>query len=167
MSLVMAAMFTGNVFAEQTNEELILKLKDDIIRIQNKGELGIKSLNLCSNIITLGAYVPLEEAKIEMGKEYYVYYEPTNVFTKISEGRYEFWFTQDIILLDHTGEVLVERLDALTMHFNTATPLLDIYVVNDLFLTGAPPGKYTYKIVLRDIFKDESVVETIDFEIVE
>ena len=117
--------------------------------------------------MTLGAYVPLEEAKIEVGKEYYIYYEPVNVFTKISEGRYEFWFTQDILLLDDEGNVLAENLDALSMHFNTATPLLDIYVTNDLLLTAAPPGKYTYKIVLHDVFKDESVVETIDFEVVE
>ncbi len=167
ISLVMAVMLTGNVFAEQTNEELILKLKDDIIRIQNQGELGIKNLNLCSNIITLGAYVPLEEAKIKVEKEYYIYYEPANIFTKISEGRYEFWFTQDILLLDDEGEVLMERLGALSMHFNTATPLLDIYVKNRLLLTAAPPGKYTYKIILHDVFKDESVVETIDFEVLE
>ncbi len=167
ISLVMAAVLTGNVFAEQTNEELILELKDDIIRIQNQGELGIKNLNLCSNVVTLSAYVPLEEAKIEVGKEYYIYYEPASIFTKISEGRYEFWLTQDIILLDDRGEVLMERPGALSMHFNTATPLLDIYVTNDLLLTGFPPGKYTYKIVLRDVFKDESVVEVIDFEVVE
>ena len=167
VSLVMAAMLAGNVFAEQTNEERILELKDDIIRIQNQGELGIKNLNLCRSVVALGAYVPLEEAKIEVGKEYYIYYEPANVFTKISEGRYEFWFTQDIILLDDTGEILMERLGALSMHFNTATPLLDIYVTNDLLLTAAPPGKYTYKIVLHDVFRDESVVETIDFEVIE
>jgi len=167
ISLVMAAVLTGNVFAEQTNEELILKLKEDIVRIQNQGELGIKKLNLCRSIVTLGAYVPLEEAKIEVGKEYYIYYEPANVFTKISEGRYEFWFTQDMILLDGEGEVLMERLGALSMHFNTATPLLDIYVTNDLLLTAAPAGKYTYKIVLHDVFRDESTVETIDFEVVE
>ncbi len=167
MLLVMAAVLTGNVFAEETNEELILKLKEDIVRIQNQGELGIKKLNLCRSIVTLGAYVPLEEAKIEVGKQYYIYYEPVNIFTKISEGRYEFWFTQDIILLDDTGEVLTERLAALNMHFNTATPLLDIYVTNDLLLTAAPAGKYTYKIVLHDVFRDESTVETIDFEVVE
>ena len=167
ISLVMAAMLTGNVLAEQTDEELILKLKEDIVRIQNQGELGIKKLNLCRSIVTLGAYVPLEEAKIEVGKEYYIYYEPVNIFTKISEGRYEFWFTQDIILLDDTGEVLTERPAALSMHFNTATPLLDIYVTNDLLLTAAPPGKYTYKIVLHDVFRDKSTVETIDFEVVE
>lgn len=167
ISLVIVAMLTWKFFAEQTKEKLILELKDDIIKIQNQSELGIKNLNLCRSIVTLGAYVPLEEAKIEVGKEYYIYYEPANIFTKISEGRYEFWFTQDIILLDDTGEVLMERLGALSMHFNTVTPLLDIYVTNDLLLTGAPPGKYIYKIVLHDVFKDESVVATIDFEVVE
>ena len=166
ISLVIVAMLTWKFFAEQTKEKLILELKEDIIRIQNQGELGVRNLYLCSSVVTLGAYVPLEEAKIELEKEYYIYYEPANVFTKISEGRYEFWFTQDMMLLDDTGEVLLERLGALSMHFNTASPLLDVYVVNDLFLTGTP-GKYTYKIVLHDKFKNESVVETIDFELVE
>ncbi len=167
LSFIVVVMLTGNVFAEQGDYEKILKLKDQIVKIQNEGKLGMRNLNLCSKVITLGAYVPLPEAKIEAGKTYYIYYEPTNWFTKTEEGRYEFWFTQDIILLDAKGEVLTERPGALSMHFNTATPLLDLYVVNDLHITGAPPGKYTYKMVLRDEFKDEIVTKTVDFEIVE
>jgi len=167
LSFIMVVMLSGNVFAEQGDYEKILKLKDQIVRIQNEGKLGMRNLNLCSKVITLGAYLPLPEAKIKVGKEYYIYYEPTNWFTKIEGGRYEFWFTQDAFLLDAKGEVLVERLGVLSMHFNTTTPLLDIYVVNDLFLTAAPPGKYTYKMVLRDEFKDETVTKTVDFEIVE
>ncbi|MCK4522666.1 hypothetical protein KAU05_00860 [Candidatus Aerophobetes bacterium] len=166
LSIIMVVMLTGNVFAQE-DQEKILKLKDQIIQIQNKGKLGMRNLNLCSKVITLGAYLPLPEAKIKVEKEYYIYYEPTNWFTKIEGGRYEFWFTQDAFLLDAKGEVLVERLGALSMHFNTTTPLLDIYVVNDLHITGAPPGKYTYKIVLRDEFNDETVTKTVDFEVVE
>jgi len=167
LSIIMVVMLTGSGIGEEGDYEKILKLKDQIVRIQNEGKLGMRNLNLCSKVITLGAYVPLPEAKIKAEKEYYIYYEPTNWFTKIEGGRYEFWFTQDAFLLDAKGEVLVERLGALSMHFNTATPLLDIYVVNDLHITGAPPGKYTYKMVLRDEFKDEIVTKTVGFEIVE
>jgi len=167
LSIIMVVMLTGSGIGEEGNYEKILKLKDQIVQIQNEGKLGMRNLTLCSKVITLGAYVPLPEAKIEVGKTYYIYYEPANWFTKTQEGRYEFWFTQDIILLDAKGEVLTERPGALSMHFNTATPLLDIYVVNDLLLTAAPPGKYTYKMVLRDEFKDETVTKTVDFEVVE
>jgi hypothetical protein len=167
LSVIMVVMLAGNVVGEEGNYEEILRLKDQIVRIQNEGKLGMRNLNLCSKVITLGSYVPLPEAKIKGGKKYYIYYEPTNWFTKTEEGRYEFWFTQDAFLLDAKGEVLVERLGALSMHFNTTTPLLDIYVVNDLHITGAPPGRYTYKMVLRDEFKDETETKEVDFEIVE
>ncbi len=167
LSFIMVVILSGNVSAAQEDQEKILKLKDQIVQIQNEGKLGMRNLNLCSKVITLGAYVSLPEAKIEVGKKYYIYYEPTNWFTKTEEGRYEFWFTQDAFLLDSKGEVLVERPGALSMHFNTATPLLDIYVVNDLHITEAPPGIYAYKIVLHDQFKEETVTKTVDFEIVE
>lgn len=167
LSFIMVVILSGNVVGEQEDYEKILKLKDQIVRIQNEGKLGMRNLNLCSKVITLGAYVPLPEAKIEVGKTYYIYYEPTNWFTKTEGGRYEFWFTQDVILLDAKGEVLAEHPGALSMHFNTVTPLLDIYVVNDLLLTEAPLGKYTYKMVLHDEFKDETMTETVDFKVVE
>ncbi|MCP2521167.1 hypothetical protein NLD30_12080, partial [SCandidatus Aminicenantes bacterium Aminicenantia_JdfR_composite] len=61
--------------------EEILKLKEKIIDLQNKGKLGIKDLTLCSKIISFGAYVPLQEPKIKRGGILLVYYEPVNVFT--------------------------------------------------------------------------------------
>ena len=167
LSLIMAVILSGNVFAAQEDHEKILRLKDQIVRIQNEGKLGMRNVNLCSKVITLGAYVPLPEAKIEVDKKYYIYYEPTNWFTKTEQERYEFWLTQNIILLDAQGEVLVERPGALSVHFNTATPIVDVYITNDLYLTAAPPGKYTYKMVLHDEFKEESVTKTVDFEVVE
>ena len=167
LSFIVVVMLSGNVFAEQGDYEKILKLKDQIVRIQNEGKLGMRNLNLCSKVITLGAYVPLPEAKIEVGKTYYIYYEPTNWFTKIEKGRYEFWLEQEVLILDVQGDVVWSSLRAPIAHHNTAVPMLDIYMVNNIDLTAAPPGKYTYKIVLHDEFKGETATKTVDFEIVE
>jgi len=168
ISLVMAAMLTGNVFAEQTNEELILKLKDDIIKIQNQGDLGFRNFTLCSKIITMGHYVALPEPKVKVGtEELLIYIEPANVFTNTQEGRYEFWITQDMFLLDEEGELLLEKTDAISAHFNTATPILDLYLPNTLYMSTLPVGKYSYKAVLHDVLRGTTATKTIDFEVVE
>jgi len=167
LSIIMVVMLSGNVVGEEGNYEKILELKDKIVKIQNQGELGFRNFTLCSKIITMGHYVPLPEPKIKTGKELLVYYEPANVFTNTQGGRYEFWFTQDMFVFDQGGELLLEKTDALSMHFNTATPLLDLYVTNTLTLTGLPVGKYTFEAVLRDEFKDETVTKRVVFEVVE
>jgi len=168
ISLVMAAVLTGNVFAEQTNEELILKLKEDIIRIQNQGKLGFRNFTLCSKIITMGHYVALPEPKVKIGtEELLIYIEPANVFTSTQEGRYEIWITQDIFLLDEEGELLLEKTDAISAHFNTATPILDLYLPNTLYMSTLPVGEYTYKAVLHDVLRGTTATKTIDFEVVE
>jgi len=156
-----------SVFANQGNYEEILKLKHKIVEIQNKGELGIRNFTLCSKIVNLGCYVPLPEPKIKQEEPILLYYEPTNIYTKTTGGRYEFWFTQDVIILDENEEILWEQENALSMHYNTETPILDMYVNNNFNLTGAPPGKYIFKVVLHDLFRDESVSEAVHFEIVE
>ena len=167
LSFIMVVMLSGNGVGEQGNYEKILKLKDEIVKIQNQGELGFRNFTLCSKIITMGHYVPLPEPKVKVGKPLLIYYEPANVFTNTQGGRYEFWFTQDMFLFDSKGELLYEKTDALSMHFNTATPLLDIFAWNELELTELPAGKYTYKAVLHDVLRDTTATKTIDFEAVE
>ena len=166
LSFIMVVILSGNVVGEQGDYEKILKLKDEIVKIQNQGELGFRNFTLCSKIITMGHYVPLPEPKVKVGKPLLIYYEPANVFTNTQGGRYEFWFTQDMLLFDEEGKLLFEKADALSMHFNTATPLLDLYVTNTVTLTGLPVGKYTYKAVLHDVLRDTTATKTIDFEIV-
>lgn len=165
--LIMMVMLAGTTFAQQENYNLILKLKDIIIEIQNQGELGFRNFTLVSKIITMGHYVALPEPKVKTGEEMLVYYEPVNMFTNTQQGRYEFWITQDMLLFDEEGELIFEKTDALSMHFNTETPLLDLYVRNTLTLAGLTPGKYTYKAVLHDVLRDSTASKTIDFEVVE
>ena len=165
--LIMTVTLAGTTFAQQGDYDLILELKDRIIKIQNQGELGLRNFTLCSKIITMGHYVALPKPTLKTGEELLIYYEPVNIFTNTQEGRYEFWITQDMFLFDEEGELLYEKTDALSMHFNTETPLLDLYVRNTLALTGITAGKYTYKAVLHDVLRGIVAAKTIDFEVVE
>lgn len=59
----LALAFAGGLAFGQADE--ILKLKEKIIELQNKGELGFRNFNLCSNILGFGSYVPLPEPVIK------------------------------------------------------------------------------------------------------
>ena len=166
--LIMMVTLAGTTFAQRENYEIILKLKDVIVEIQNQGKLGFRNFILCSKIITMGQYVALPEPKVKVGtEELFIYIEPANVFISTQEGRYEIWITQDIFLLDEEGELLLEKTNAVSAHFNTATPILDLYLPNTLYMSTLPVGEYTYKAVLHDVLRGTTATETIDFEVVE
>ncbi len=147
--------------------EEILKLKERIIDLQNKGKLGFKDLTLCSKIISFGSYVPLTEPKIKRGAILFVYYEPINVFTNRKKGMYEIWYTQDMILLDSKGKVIFKKEDALSFHYTFSSPVMDLYATNSLDLGGLSRGKYVYRLVLKDKLKDAVAVKEISFEVVD
>ncbi len=166
--LIMMISLTGMTFAQRENYEIVLKLKDVIVEIQNQGKLGFRNFILCSKIITMGHYVSLPEPKVKIGtEELLIYIEPANVFTSTQEGRYEIWITQDIFLFDEEGELLLEKRDAISAHFNTAIPILDLYLPNTLYMSTLPIGKYTYEAVLHDVLRGTTATKSIDFEVVE
>jgi hypothetical protein len=148
----------------QENE--ILKLKERIIEIQNKGELGFRNFAFCSNIIGFGSYVPLPQPVLDKNAQLLVYYEPVNIFTSKKEGLYEIWYTQDMVLLDEQGKVLQEWPNALDFHYTTRTPVMDLFAQNSLDLGGqVPAGKYQFKAVLKDKLSGRTCVKVVDFEI--
>jgi len=146
-------------------EQEILKLKEKIIEIQNKNELGFNNFTLCTNIISFASYVPLSKPVVEKDGTLLVYYEPANVYTSKKGGLYEVWYTQDMALFSEEGKLIFEKKDALSFHYTTQAPLLDLYATNTLTLTGLTPGKYKFKATLKDKLKDKSANKTIDFEI--
>ena len=66
--------------------EAVLKLKNEIIDLQNKGTLAFKDFTLCSNVLGFGSYVPFEQPAVPEGGELLLYYEPVNVFTNRVKG---------------------------------------------------------------------------------
>lgn len=144
----------------------VLKLKEQIIELQNNGNLGFQTFLLCSSIFTFASYVPLSEPIIGRTGTLLVYYEPLNIFTKKEDGIYEIWYTQDMILLNQDETVISEWPDILEFHHRTNTPVMDVFAQNSLDFDGSiPPGKYKFKAVLKDKLRGESVSKIINFEI--
>jgi hypothetical protein len=99
---VILIIFSG-AFAQ---EDEILKLKEKIIDLQNKGELGFQNFTMCSKILGFASYVPLSAPVLDRNETLLIYYEPVNVYTSVREGLYEIWYTQDMTLLKENNEVV-------------------------------------------------------------
>jgi len=154
------------VFASSPGQEdKILKLKEKIIEIQNKGELGFRYFTLCSNIISFASYVPLPEPVIEKNGTLLVYYEPVNIFTSKKNGLYEIWYTQDMALYSAGDKLIIQKEDALNFHYTTKSPVMDLYATNSITLTGLPSGKYKYTAILKDKLKGKKALKSVEFEI--
>lgn len=158
------AILVASVSMAQESD--ILKLKEKIVEIQNKGELGFRNFAFCSTIVGFGSYVPFSSPVLDKSGELLVYYEPVNVFTSKKEGLYEIWYTQDMVLLDEKEQVLQEWPNALDFHYTTRTPVMDLWAQNNITLGGQiPAGKYKFKAVLKDKLSGRTAVKIMAFEI--
>ena len=122
-----------------SQEDEILKLKEKIIELQNKGNLGYANFTMCSKIIGFASYVPLSEPVLDKNGTLLIYYEPVNVYTNRKDGLYEIWYTQDMTLLKENGEVLSHWNDILTFHYTTQKPVMDLFAQNSIELKGLLP----------------------------
>jgi hypothetical protein len=165
-TLTLACLFALAASVAVAQDSEILKLKEQIIEIQNRGELGFRNFAFCSAIAGYGSYVPLASPVLDKNGELLIYYEPVNVFTAKREGLYEIWYTQDMVLLDEKGAPLQEWPNALDFHYVTRTPLLDFWAQNNLTLGGqVPAGKYQFKAVLKDKFSGKTSIKVMAFEV--
>ena len=152
--------------AEATEKDIVTKLKEVIIDLQNQGELGFKNFTLCSNIIGFGQYVPLPSNRIKQGSEIFFYYEPVNLYTNRLADSYQIWFTQDIILMDEKGETIFGKENALTFNYNTKSPLMDIFSTNTLTLGDLPAGTYIYRAVMHDRLRNINAIFDYTFHVI-
>ncbi len=151
--------------AEDQAAAQVAGLKAEILALQNKGRLGIGNLQACERITGYGAYIPLPAAQVAKDGTLNIYYEPGNWFTRVTGGRYVFQMIQDIVLLDAKGSEVFRKNEALTIRHDTARPVIDLYVYNNLDVTGLTPGRYTYRIVLHDSYKEGTAAADLAFEI--
>ncbi|VAX19398.1 hypothetical protein MNBD_NITROSPINAE02-1674 [hydrothermal vent metagenome] len=144
----LAIVMTGAAHGSQYDK--IDNLKEQILEIQNTSKLGIRSFALCRKIIGYGVYVPYSSNVIPKGSVVYFYYEVNNIFTSKSKDGYSINFSQDAIVADSKGKVLMNMPKVLKFNYNSNKPALNFYTTFKLDLSSAPPGDYIYKIVLYD-----------------
>jgi len=154
------------VSALYSQDNKILQLKEQIIDLQNEGDLGFKEMILCSKIIGFGSYVPLQKPVVDKNGELLVYFEPANIFTNRRSGIYEMWYREDMILMNEKGEVMQKWEDIVDFHYTAQKPVLDLFGRNSINLGGnVPAGKYRFKAVIKDQLSGKTASKTIDFEI--
>lgn len=167
--LIVGLVLSGVIFSNlQAQEPLpkILELKEKIIDLQNQADLGINNIMACSRIVAYGTYTPLEGPKIKKGERLLVYLEPVNFFTKRTNGKYEIFLTEDILILNEKGDILWGREGASTYNYTSNSPVIDLFFVNAVDIKDLPPGKYVFKAIINDKLKGKSAFKSIFFEIV-
>ncbi len=163
--IILSAIFIN---VQAYAEDDIVKLKEHIINVQNKNKLGIRNLYICDNIRGYGNYDPRPTNVVKSNSKVLFYYEPANVYTKIykdknNRGIYEIWYTQDMIVLTAKGKVLLNKQDALSFHYISRSPVLDLYATNTLTISNLPKGKYIYRIRIKDKQKNQIAQKDIYF----
>jgi hypothetical protein len=141
-------------------------LKERIINIQNMYPLGIRTLIACSKVTDYGSYDPLPNNNVKAGNVIFFYFEPQNPSTKKTDGKYEIWLTQDMIVLTAQQQEVFKKENAVEIHYQTSAPRLDIFGVNQLTLDKISPGRYIFKAILHDMIKGESASALWAFEVV-
>ena len=160
--LVMALCLPGLALAKES----VPQLKQRILDLQNKGELGFRNFTLCSNIIGYGQYLAIPDNKVKVGSEVFFYYEPVNLFTKREGKVYQIWYTQDIVLYTEDGQEIYRGNEALKFDYQTLSPVLDVFASNTLSLGNLPPGKYQFEAVIHDKLKKVDASHKYTFEVV-
>lgn len=163
--LTLAVIFSSLPAFSQENPEVI-KLKNQIIDIQNKSKLGFQNFTLCDKVLGFGMYIPTASATAKKGGSLLIYYEPVNLFTKRSDNKYENWYMQDMIIMsgDEKTEIF-KKEDALNQHVTGKNPVFDHYVTNTMDLGNLPEGQYVYKAVLKDKLSGQTAIGKFKFEI--
>ena len=166
ITIIAVIVITGCT-ALSAQESKVAQLKEQIIDLQNAGQLEFKNFYLCTNIIGYGQYVAAKSNKVKAGTEIYFYYEPVNLFTNRSNSGYHVWYTQDMIVLNAEGGEIYNGPEIFNFNYRTTAPVLDYFATNSLNLGNLPVGNYTFKAVMHDKLKNAEAVYTYDFEIVE
>ncbi len=148
-------------------QDSIVRLKEEIIELQNRSELGFRSLVLCSEVVSFGRYTPYPSAQVKAGSSVHFYYEPENLYTEMTEGLYILEFTQDLLLESTDGAVLIDAPELLEFRYESASPVLDVFAHNTLNLQGLEAGRYVLTMVMHDKLGDKEAKTEYAFEIVE
>ena len=150
--------------AQETDVSL---LKERIINIQSLSPLGIRTLVACSSVTDYGAYQPWPGNKVKAGDVIFFYVEPQNPSTNKADGKYEVWFTMDMVVLTEQQQEVFKKENAVEIHHQSSSPRLDIYGFNQLTLAEIPPGKYLFMTILHDNIKGEEASATWAFEVIQ
>ncbi len=163
-------LFIGAGFSwaqSNSGSQDVAALKDEIIRLQNSGELSIKSIKACSKINGYGSYVELDPPKVKSGDRLLVYLEPANYYINKNNSKYEIYLIEDMLVLNDKGDILWGKEGAVKYNYSSDNPVLDLFIANAIDIKGLVPGRYIFKAEVSDKLKSQKASAILSFEVVE
>ncbi len=136
----------------------VQKLKERIIELQNKGKLGFRKIVLCNTIEGFGVYSPFEPG--QSLNRILLYFEPSNVSTLLSEGRFIVDLAVDVFILDSNGKVIGGKENMLKINKISRSPILDLYYKMEMNVKKSAKREVLMKTVLHDRIKNQSTSMT-------
>ena len=99
-----------------------------------------------------GDLVPRANAVFSGGEAQQFYLEPKNlVYPRTATGTYEPAFEVDLRILTAAGKVLVSRDRFGSFRLPTKSAVQDLFLNLKVTLSGAPPGEYSVRFIVRDL----------------
>jgi len=132
----------------------VLKLKREIIELQNKGKLGFRKVILCSKVDGYGRYSPLNPG--QRVSRLVLYFEPANVGTLISGDRYIIDCSIDLFIFQGKGKPIRGKKNIHKINRVSRSPVLDLFFVVRVNLKKPVGGSLVLKTVLNDNIKNQS-----------
>jgi len=108
-----------------------------------------------------GDYTPRPNAVFQGGEPQQFYMEPKNlVYPRTVAGTYEPAFDVDLQILTAGGQVVVSQEKFGSLRLPTKSPVQDIFLNLKVTLSGAPPGEYRVRFVVRDVNSKKTATVT-------
>lgn len=141
-------------------------LEKALLLIREKSALEMNNLAFTTNeAIGFGMYEEREHDTFTQGETFYLYAEPKNYTIKqIEEELFEIHIKEDLYILDMEGNILWGQKDFLDYHIFSHKPNNEIFITNTVTQDSPfPIGEYQFQLVIKDVFSQKAVEQTIEF----
>ncbi len=156
-------------YLEQQNyNEAIESLEKALLSIREKAQLELNNLRFTeSEAIGFGMYQLREGISFAQGETFNIYAEAKNYTIKeVGEEQFEIHIKEDLYILDMEGNILWGQKDFLDYHVFSHRANYEIFITNTVTQDSPfPKGEYQFQLVLKDVFSQKTVEETIAFKI--
>lgn len=108
-----------------------------------------------------GDFAPRVDAAFRGGEAQQFYLEPKNlVYPRTATGTYEPAFEVDLRVLTADGKLVVSQDRFGSFRLPTKSAVQDLYLNLKVTLSGAPPGAYSVRFVVRDLNSKKAATVT-------
>jgi hypothetical protein len=128
----------------------------------------VRNVQFVNSAEAIGIYDARKDNVFKQGEKLLFYMEPLGYkFGNDGLGNYAINLSFDVELLAESGETVFKQTDFSAIKLASRKKNREMFAKFDLSIDGAPVGKYTAKLTVRDKNGDGSAPITMPFEIVQ